>query len=195
MYAILRLALLLKDVSKALHVLRRNELVLQAREQQDGRRRRDERNFGGGVPFLVTEEREGSEQGEDVRDELRERCEGVFKNESGDLGKSVSSHLIWNGNITCRGLRLARSMDTAPPIDWPNRICSTVGNCGSVDVRILTIGCFENLESDARKSRAVCASIRNPGRGEARLRERKAKAHLFPKDFRWTFHNCIKVSE
>ena len=69
----------------------------------------------------MAEEGEGGEEWEGVWDELGERGEGVFEDEGADLGGWV--RVCLGGSMgrgrTDVGLREARSIATAPPMDWP----------------------------------------------------------------------------
>ena len=134
------------ELPEALHVLARDDLVLDAAEHEDGRAAREERDARGRVPLLVAEERERAEHGQRARHEAREREERVLEHERAHL-RAVSG---WGADgargRTARGLRLARSIATAPPMDWPY---STSG------VRAST-GCAATWSS------AACASSLRP---------------------------------
>ena len=84
-------------------------------------------DLGSRVPFLMTKVCQAATDWP-ASHYVRERCEGVLHNECMDLmaiqhcaGKCEIYH--WELKITFDGLRLARSIATAPPNEWPYRIC------------------------------------------------------------------------
>ena len=60
-------------------------LIPRTTQHQDRCTPRYEREFGHRVPFLVTQERQGTEERESMWHDLSEGGEGVFENECFDL--------------------------------------------------------------------------------------------------------------
>ena len=69
------------ELPEPLHVLARDDLVLDAAEHEDGHARGDERELRGAVPLLVAQERERAEQRQRGRHEARQAKEGVLEDE------------------------------------------------------------------------------------------------------------------
>ena len=67
----------------------------------------------------MAEECDAGKGGHRGWDEPREGEEGVFEDEGADLKVHQSRKVERKEGLTARGLRLARSIETAPPMDWP----------------------------------------------------------------------------
>lgn len=112
------------DLPQPEHVLARHDLVLHAAEHQNWDPLRNERELGRAIPLLVAQEGERAKQRQRGRHEPREREEGVLEDEGADLcewyqwwGEQKEERRLMGR--TERGFRLARSIETAPPMDWP----------------------------------------------------------------------------
>lgn len=149
----------LHDLPQALHVLAGNDLVAYAAEHQNGRLARDEGHLRCRVPLLVAQERERPEDRERVRHKPRQREESVFENECADL-QYVKWEMRERGMCgsgrgrTAWGLRLARSMATAPPMDWPYKTCKN-GNHAAVTSEAVYVRCVNERALDARERNQV----------------------------------------
>ena len=75
----------LHELPEALHVLARDDLILDAAQEQHRHLRGEERDLRCRIPLLVAEERERTEDGERGGDKAGKGEEGVLENQSANL--------------------------------------------------------------------------------------------------------------
>ena len=142
------------NLPQRVHMLSRHNLIHVTTEHEYRKRFWDTGQLGSRVPFLEADEWENANN-RPATDYVRKWSKSILDDERVYLwtcmNKSSTQRCLKSG-FTLEGFRLARSIATAPPSDWPYKICivKVIIKRRHVKRKIRTIGFWDNSLSASR---------------------------------------------